>query len=257
MVNPRSGFMFIQNFYSYLGRSGSSLRRSVCVFISCIRAQKYMSVLICMALFFSSNSHSFNGLTEHSSSSTQDSYEASLVIDNSDITILSFKGNTPTSLDGYDRYTIESFNLNIGGKEYSVTEHDHSTLMVRHFKPENLNYPLDDFPQSKLVFSYNLSPTQFISEYMKCVSTHSDWFWQWWDLLFNSDFKACVSKAYDAWYKTKYHSIDITDSLVKEVSRVTKDIDDDKKNVRQQNVRQRTPFTSLSRDNEKYLPIRC
>ncbi|MFL2530770.1 MAG: hypothetical protein ACJ0Q0_04370 [Porticoccaceae bacterium] len=218
--------MLIQNFYSYLQRSVSSLRRSGYDLIGYVQALKYMPALICMALFFSSNSHSFNGLTEHASSSTQDSYEASLVLDNSDIT-LSFKGNTPTSLDGYDRYTIESFNLNIGGKEYSVTEHDHYTQMVRHFKLDNLNYPLDAFPQSKLVFSYKLSPTQFFSEYMKCVSTHSDWFWQWWDLLFNSDFKACVDKAYDAWWKTKYHSIDITDSLVKAVSSVTKDINDD------------------------------
>lgn len=186
----------MQNFYSYLGRSARSLRRSDYDLIGYIQALKYMPVLICMALFFSSNSHSFNGLIEHASSSTQGSYKASLVIDNSDITILSFTGNTPRSLDGYDRYTIESFNLKIGGKEYSVTKHDHYTQMVRHFKLENLNYPLDAFPQSKLVFSYKLSFTQYFSEYMKCVSTHSGWLWQWWDLLFNSDFKACVDKAY-------------------------------------------------------------
>jgi hypothetical protein len=217
----------MQNFYSYLGRSATSVRRSVCDLIGYIQALKYMPVLICMALFFSSNSHSFNGLIDHASSSTQGSYKASLHIDNPDLAILNFSGNTPRSLDGYDRYTIESFNLKIGGKEYPVTEHDHYTQIVRHLKLENLNYPLDDFPQSKLVFSYKLSFTQYFSEYMKCVSTHSGWLWQWWDLLFNSDFKACVDKAYGAWWKTKYHSIDITDSLVKAVSSVTKDINDD------------------------------
>ncbi|MGB2106411.1 MAG: hypothetical protein ACPHVV_04100 [Porticoccaceae bacterium] len=223
--------MLMQNFASYLRGPATSVRRSVCDLIGYLQALKYMPVLICMALFFTSNSHSFNGLIEHASSSTQGSYKASLQIYNPDLAILNFSGNTPRSLDGYDRYTIESFNLKIGGKEYPVTEHDHYTQIVRHLKLENLNYPLDAFPQSKLVFSYKLSFTQYFSEYMKCVSTHSGWLWQWWDLLFNSDFKACVDKAYGAWWKTKYHSIDITDSLVKAVSSAASNLNDDTETV--------------------------
>ena len=99
--------MLMQNFYSYLGRSATSVRRSVCDLIGYIQVLKYMPVLICMALFFSSNSHSFNGLIEHASSSTQGSYQAKLHIDDDpDKAILTFSGNTPANLNEYDRYTI-------------------------------------------------------------------------------------------------------------------------------------------------------
>ena len=79
--------MLMQNFYSYLGKSANSVRRSVCVFISCIRAQKYMSVLIFMALLFSSNSHS---------ESAEGDYKLKLTADYDKGTVeLNFSGNPP------------------------------------------------------------------------------------------------------------------------------------------------------------------
>ena len=221
--------MLTQNFCNYLRRSASSLRRSVCVFISCIRAQKYMPVLICMALMLSSNSYSysFTGLINYAISITQGSYQAKLNIeDDPDKAVLIFSGNTPKSLNGYDRYTIHSFDLTIGGEEYPVTDHGDYTQLARIIKLENLNYPLDNFPESKLVFTYSLSGSQYIIEKLKCISAHSNWALFWWDMFFKPELKACFQKAWAARLKTKDHSITITKALVKAISDKNKDLDD-------------------------------
>ena len=48
------------NFSDQIIKSARSVQASVCDFIGCIGVQKYMTVLLCMALLFSSNSHSEN-----------------------------------------------------------------------------------------------------------------------------------------------------------------------------------------------------
>jgi hypothetical protein len=35
----------------------------------------------------------------------------------------------------------------------------------------------------------------------------------WWDLLVNSDYRACVMKAWNVFWKSRYYSIDTTSSL--------------------------------------------
>ena len=52
--------MLMRNFASYLRGSATSIRRSGYDLIGYNLALKYMLVLICMALLFSSNSHSEN-----------------------------------------------------------------------------------------------------------------------------------------------------------------------------------------------------
>ena len=101
--------MLTQNYCSYLRRFARSLRRSVCVFISCIRAQKYMPVLICMALLFSTGA----------SAGYDDIKLNTYFLPEAHVDI-KFKGQLPQSLDGFDQYTIDKIRLEIGDSDERI-----------------------------------------------------------------------------------------------------------------------------------------
>lgn len=184
-LNPRSGFMLLtQGFSSCLITAEKSFRTSFCYFIRHLQSSKFRPFVFCTALLFSSVSLGQSTQGEYQSNKLHVDYEQNNVI-------LSFSGSTPKSLNGFASYRIRSINLKIGGKKYPVKEQDDFSQLVSMMKLEDVGYPVDNFPQSKLVFSYSLTFTQFLTESRKCVSTHSSWLWYLWDLLFNSDFKAC------------------------------------------------------------------
>lgn len=213
--------MSTQNSFSHRLKYVKSYRISVCDFIGYIQALISMPVLVCSALLFSSSSYSNNNLMDHVNSSSQDSYQAKLHLDDkTDEATLKFSGNPPASLDGYDLYTIDGFNLKIGNKEYPVTEHDDYSKLLSIMKLEDLHYSVDNFPHSELVFSYELSTAQVISEFHNCFTSYSGF----------AVLMACVMDAWKLFWKTHYHSIDVTSPLVKAISYTIKDIDTDVKN---------------------------
>ena len=220
--------MSTQNFVSHRLLSVKSFRTSVCDFIGYIQTLIYMPVLICMVLLFSSNSYSFSTHIEQYIRSAQGFYQAVLhVEDDTNKAVLKFSGNLPASLDGFAQYTIHSFNLKIGDKEYPVTEYNNYNQLVSLIELENLNYPINNFPQSELVFSYSLSASQASLESRKCSSAHPGSGFFWWDLLVNSDYRACVMKAWNVFWKSRYYSIDTTNSLETVISNKIHKMDDD------------------------------
>ena len=82
-----------------------------------------------------------------------------------------------------------------------------------------MDYPVENFPESRLVFSFSLSFTDFIIEARKCASTHSSWLWYLWDWLFNSDLKACNKNAWDAYWIKQNYIIDVTPTLKRAISK--------------------------------------
>lgn len=195
--------MLTQNFCNYLRRSASSLRRSVCVFISCIRAQKYMPVLICMALLFSTGA-----------SAGYDEIKVTTYLLPDAHVDIKFKGQPPQSLDGFDQYTIDKFGLKIGDavKKHPVTKHADTALFTSFKNYKELDKSLNQ--SSYLVLTWDLTLLQASSEGLKCIRKHADW-WGFW--LLKPPFRNCVAKVVNAFRKHQTYDLDITDALKQSV----------------------------------------
>lgn len=203
----------MQNFYSYLEKSASSLRRSVSDLIGYIQALKYMPVLLCMALLFSSNSHSES--TEGGYSKLE--YKADY---HQDTVELNFSGNPPKSIDGLPPYFppyTNSFNIRIGKNEYPLDVSNNYTQLVSRLKLKDLNYNVHKFPKTELVFSYRLSIAQFFLESYNCISAHSSWSRIWWETISNFKLQACWKKVRSLTTQRKNYSFDITELLLRHI----------------------------------------
>lgn len=208
------------NFSDQIIKSARSVQASVCDFIGCIGVQKYMTVLLCMALLFSSNSHS---------ESAEGGYKLEYKANYDQGTVeLNFSGDTPSSPAGLASNTIYSFNLKIGENEYPLTEHNRYTQLERQLKLKDLNYDVYKFPKSELVFSYGLSEYQFFFESLKCVSVHLSWATVWWGIASNFDLQSCFKKVRGLLTQKKYHSIDITGLLLPHIQSEIETMDNHK-----------------------------
>lgn len=219
--------MLMQNFYSYLERSASSLRRSDYDLIGYVQALKYMPALICMALFFSSNSHSES--TEGGYSKLE--YKADY---HQDTVELKFSGNPPKSIDGLPPYFppyTNSFNIKIGENEYPLDVSNNYTQLVSRLKLKDLNYNVHKFPKTELVFSYRLSVAQFFLESYNCISVHSSWSRIWWEKFSNFKLQACWKKVRGVFTQRKYYSFDITGLLLPHIQSEIKKRDADTKKL--------------------------
>ena len=201
--------LLTQDFSGRLITPAKNFPTSFCNFIRHIQSSKIRSFLICTALLFSANSYG-------------DEYyqvEKIYIDHEQDSAILSFSGSPPKTLEGYENYIIYNFNLTIGKKEYRLTEHYNHSHLIGKIKLGDLDYPVENFPESRLVFSFSLSFTDFIIEARKCASTHSSWLWYLWDWLFNSDLKACNKNAWDAYWIKQNYIIDVTPTLKRAISK--------------------------------------
>jgi hypothetical protein len=195
--------MLTQNFCNYLRRSASSLRRSVCVFISCIRAQKYMPVLICMALLFSTGA-----------SAGYDNIKLKTYLLPEAHVDIEFKGQLPQSLDGFDQYTIDKIRLKIGDSKVKipVTRHGDTSLFTSFKNYKELDKSLKQ--PSSLVLIWDLTLQQASSEGLKCFREHFEWWGLWW---LKPPFRNCVAKVVNAFRKHQTYDLDITDALKQSV----------------------------------------
>jgi hypothetical protein len=210
--------LLTQVFFGCLITAEESYRTSFCHFIRHLQSSKFRPFLICTALLFSANSYG-------------DEYyqvEKIHVDHEQDSVILSFSGSPPETLEGYENYIIYKFNLTIGKKEYRLTEHDNYSHLFSKMKLGDLDYPVDNFPQSRLVFSFSLSFTDFIIETRKCASKYSNFFSYLWDIWFDGDLAACNKNAWDAYWKKQNFIIDVTPTLKraisKEIQSMTKEV---------------------------------
>jgi hypothetical protein len=180
-----------------------------CHFIRHIQSSKIRPFLICTALLFSANSYG------------DEYYQVKKIhVDHEqDSAILSFSGSPPKTLDGYENYIIYKFNLTIGEKEYRLTEHDNYSHLFSKMKLGDLDYPVDNFPESRLVFSFSLSFTDFIIEARKCASKYSNFFSYLWDIWFDGDLAACNKNAWDAYWKKQNYIMDVTPNLKRAISK--------------------------------------
>lgn len=206
------------SFFGCLKTAEESYRTSFCHFIRHLQSSKFRPFLICTALLFSANSYG-------------DEYyqvEKIHVDHEQDSAILSFSGSPPEILEGYENYIIYNFNLTIGKKEYRLTEHDNYSHLLSKMKLGDLDYPVDNFPESRLVFSFSLSFTDFIIEARKCASKYSNFFSYLWDIWFDGDLAACNKNAWDAYWKKQNFIIDVTPTLKraisKEIQSMTKEV---------------------------------
>ena len=191
--------MLTQNYCSYLRRFARSLRRSVCVFISCIRAQKYMPVLICMALLFSTGA----------SAGYDDIKLNTYFLPEAHVDI-KFKGQLPQSLDGFDQYTIDKIRLKMGNsnERIPVTRQGDNSLFASFKNYKELDKSLEG--QSYLVLIWDLTWQQASSEGLKCFREHAEWWGLWW---LRAPFRDCMAKMWNAFTKHQTKDIKITAAL--------------------------------------------
>ena len=210
--------LLTQGFSGRLITPAKNFPTSFCHFIRHIQSSKIRPFLICTALLFSANSYG------------DEYYQAEKIhVDHEqDSAILSFSGSPPETLEGYENYIIYNFNLTIGKKEYRLTEYDNYSHLFSKMKLGDLDYPVDNFPESRLVFSFSLSFTDFIIEARKCASKYSNFFSYLWDIWFNGDLAACNKNAWDAYWKKQNFIIDVTPTLKraisKEIQSMTKEV---------------------------------
>jgi hypothetical protein len=201
--------LLTQGFSGCLIAAEKSFRISFCYFNRHIQVWKYTFVLICTALLFSANSYG------------DEYYQVEKIhVDHErDSAILSFSGSPPKTLEGYENYIIYSFNLTIGKKEYRLTGDGNYSHLISMIKLGDLDYPVDNFPESRLVFSFSLTFTDFIIEARKCASKYSSFFSYLWDFWYDGDLVACNKDAWAAYWKKQNFIIDVTPTLKRAISK--------------------------------------
>lgn len=170
---------------------------SICDFMGYFRKTLYVLVI-----FFKSLLMSYSAKAD---------YQVKMNIDlDVESASIALEGKAPKSLVRFDQYTIDKFDLKIGNNNYTVTQHSDNSLSAS-IKLEDLHYSIDQWPSSYVVFTWDLSFSQAMSEISKSVRKHHSWsdiFW-W----FRHPFRDCLQAITNAYFFHQTDSIEITANL--------------------------------------------